>query len=75
MDSEYIAALSVIEQDNVINQSLIVINASITLGKSNKSYICLGNWLEDWFIGVYQKAKVLESIINARNSQYGILDK
>lgn len=50
MDSEYIAALSSIEQDNAIYEMRIVINAIIALGKCSKSDICFSNGLEDWFI-------------------------
>lgn len=72
MDGEYIATVEAIGQHDSIAQSINIINVNIALGLNSKSNICFDNGLEDWYVKIYNKAKKLDNIITARNSQYGI---
>lgn len=72
MDAEYIAALADVEQSDRIKPAIASITASVMFKKISKEDICFNNGLENWFIDLYNKAKVLDKIISARNSLYDI---
>lgn len=72
MDSEYIATLADVEQCDIIQPAVATITACIIFKKSTKEDICFDSGLENMFIELHQKAKILDNIIKARNSIYGI---
>lgn len=72
MDGEYIAALAAVEQDDIIKPVIATINACILFKKSTKDDIHFNNGLETMFIELYKKVKILDTIIDKRNSRYDI---
>ncbi len=72
LDGEYIAAITLLEQDELIKPVIEMINVGIAFGRFKKEDVTFSNGIEDIFVKMYTKAKKLSTTIKKRNNTYSI---